>query len=161
MKLLPTLILSAALAALAGCASNYKQPQTANSGPVVISLPGSQELIFKKAVAALLAEGFSIASSDPSLGVISTQRRQMALTKLDVDVGSTWGIDYMKDKRTTVFVTMTIEAAKDRAAIRSDIDAEYLPNDPVYGKRMKGVSRGTLEQKIAERMQGGGLTENR
>ncbi len=85
----------------------------------------------------------------------------MALTKLDVDVGSTWGIDYMKDKRTTVFVTMTIEAAKDRAAIRSDIDAEYLPNDPVYGKRMKGVSRGTLEQKIAERMQGGGLTENR
>lgn len=70
-----------------------------------------------------------------------------------MDVGTTWGIAYIKDKRTTTWVTITIHVAEGRATIRSDIDAEYLPNDPAFGKRMKGTSKGTLEQRLAARLQ--------
>ena len=136
----------------AGCAATYRPPQT-QATAVSVTVPGSKAKVFRKVVSALLAEGYSIASSDEGVGVISTQRRQMSLTPADVDVGSTMGIDYMKDKRTTTYVTLTIQVSDGRAVIRSDIDAEYLPNNPTYGKRMKGVSRGTLEQRIAARLQ--------
>lgn len=146
MKRFITLLFTALLAA--GCASSYKEPLTVASA-YTFDVPGSAEEVFKKASSALIAEGYAIASADPTLGILSTQRRQMALTPADVDVGSTWGIDYMKDKRTTTYVTATIQTSAGKAVIRTDIDAEYLPNDPAFGKRMKGASRGTLEQRLA------------
>lgn len=151
MKNLICIVLAAAL--LPGCAWNYQQPQSA-AKPVVVQVAGTKDQIFQKVMAALLDEGYSIASSDRALGIISTQRRQMTLTPTDADVGSTWGIDYLKDKRTTTFVTVTIRVSDGQAVIRSNIEAEYLPENPTYGKRMTGVSKGTLEAKIAAHLRG-------
>ncbi|HEX4263446.1 MAG TPA: hypothetical protein VH597_03830 [Verrucomicrobiae bacterium] len=133
---------------LLGCASADKSPQI-QPREVTASVTGDKSMVFKKALFALFQDGYSIASSDESSGFISTQRRQMALTPTDVDIGSTMGIDYMKDKRTTVYVTVTIQVRDGSAVIRTGVDAEYLPNDPVYGKHMTGVSRGTIENRIA------------
>jgi hypothetical protein len=134
---------------LVGCASAYKPPQISPK-PTIVSFSESKDQVFQKVISALLAQGYSIASSDQSLGIVSTQRRQMVLTPADADVGSTMGIDYLKDKRTTCFVTLTVQVEGGRVIIRSDIDAEYLPNDGVYGKRMTGVSRGTIERRLAD-----------
>ncbi len=149
MKKLFALLITALL--VAGCASNYKEPLAVASA-YTFDVPGNAHELFQKASWALIAEGYAIASADPALGIISTQRRQMPLTTADVDVGSTWGIDYMKDKRTTTYVTATIQTSEGKAVIRTDIDAEYLPNDPTYGKRMKGTSKGTLEQRLGARL---------
>lgn len=109
-------------------------------------------MVYQKAVAALAAEGYAVAAFDPALAVISTQRRPMPLTESDVDVGSTRGISYVKDERTTVYVTMLIQVNHNRAVIRSNIEAEYRLDDPTKGQLLKGVSKGTVEQRIAVRM---------
>jgi len=134
---------------LCGCASAYKAPEQTYR-PAVVTGSGD---VYKQAVAALISEGFAVASFDQNLGIISTQRRQMDLTESDADLGSTsFGIQYIKDKRTTEFVTVTLQVKDSQATIRADIEAEYLPNDPVYGKKMVGVSKGTIEKRIASRI---------
>lgn len=153
-SIMPTplkLILPLVAVALCACNTMYEAPKIL-SAPRVFSVTGTKETLYQKAAAALIAEGFAITSSDAGLGIISTHRREMVLTEADVDLGTTMGIAYIKDKRTTEYVTVTIQVEADKATIRTDIDGEYLPNDAVYGKKMKGVSKGTIEQKIADRM---------
>jgi hypothetical protein len=134
-----------------GCSALYREPQ-ATYQPLVINSDLTKGDLFAKVVRALIAEGYTPAIADRELGLITSQRREMALGVDDVDLGTTMGINYVKDNRTTEFVTVTIQISDKSAEIRADIDGEYLPNDPANGKRMKGVSLGTVEKKIADRL---------
>lgn len=136
---------------LLGCSALYREPQATYKPLVIISELSKGEL-FTKAVKALIAEGYTPAVADRELGLITSQRRQMILGVDDVDLGTTMGLNYVKDNRTVEFITITIQVGDKSVEIRTDIDGEYLPNDPANGKRMKGVSLGTTEKKIAERM---------
>lgn len=111
---------------LAGCAATYSQP-TRVAPEASKHIPGSQAVLLRAAKQVLVSEGFQITNADDAAGVISTAPRDMRLTPDLADCGTTLGLDYLKDNRTSSKVAFGALASDNKVTIKATMSATYLP----------------------------------
>ena len=142
-----------ALAALvAGCAGTYARPktpiQTTSAG-----VPGKSKVeILIGAPRALVGNGYQITAFDDAAGVISTAPRDLRITPELADCGTTMGIDYLKDIRTTTRVAFGIIASEGRLEVKANIEGEYKPGSTIQNITLTCVSRGALDQEMLQKV---------
>jgi hypothetical protein len=130
-----------------GCAMTYEQPKTVAQ---VIRAPvgGTKPDVLRISKQVLVAQGFQITNSDDSAGVISTAPRNLRVTPDQADCGTTMGIDYLKDNRTTTRVAFGIIAEDAQVNVKANIEGEYKPGAVDQNITLTCVSRGVLERDI-------------
>jgi hypothetical protein len=143
------------LASLAvACATTYTQPIT--SAPrVSLGLSASKADILVAAKKILVSEGFAITSADDVAGVISTTPRNLRVTPEQADCGTTMGLNYLLDKRTSTRVGYGIVAEEGRVMVKATIEAEYKPGDVAQDITLTCVSRGQLESEMLTKIVAG------
>jgi hypothetical protein len=140
---------------LVGCAMTYEQPRTL-AQVIRTSVPGTKAEILRISKQVLVAEGFQITSADESAGIISTAPRNLRVTPSEVDCGTTMGIDYLKDNRTTTRVAFGIIAEDSQVTVKANIEGEYKPGAVDQNITLTCVSRGLLERDMAAKIRAGG-----
>lgn len=133
------------------CSATYKSPETIKQ-TYTFNFSASKEQIYNAIITAISQEGYVVAYSDRELGIINTGMSRKELTEIDCDCGTTMGIPYIKDKRTVTDVALNFTIFDNKFEIRTNITGEYLPNDPVYGKKFECVSLGTIEENLYRRI---------
>jgi len=134
-----------------GCAATYEQPTTTHQ-VVQMTVTGSRADILRVSKQVLVAEGFQITSSDESAGVISTALRNLRLTPVQADCGTTMGLDYLKDNRTTTRAAFGIIAEDAKVTVKANIEGEYKPGAVDQNITLTCVSRGLLERDMAAKI---------
>lgn len=132
---------------LFGCATTYKAPIIAQKD-FTRSLDASVDKIFKSAKQILVQEGYQIQSSDKEAGVISTAKKQTKLTETDVDCGTTMGLPYIKDNRTSTTVAIGIIMSDNKITIKPAVEGSYLKGNVAQGIDLKCVSLGSIEENL-------------
>ncbi|QMT41234.1 hypothetical protein [Neisseria shayeganii] len=140
------LILSGILA-LSGCAMTYKAPVTADK-PYSADLNADKAAIMAAAKVVLVNEGYTITSADDNAGVISTSPHDMRLKPEQADCGTTLGIDYLKDNRTTTSVALGLVVTDGNVLVKSKIQGHYIPQATM----LSCVSRGSIEQDFLQKL---------
>lgn len=127
-----------------GCAMTYQRPITTE---VVYAkqLHASKQAILKVAKRVLISEGYQLTYADDESGVVSTSPRNFRLTPEQADCGTTMGIDYLKDKRTSTRVGYGVSVKDGSITIKANIESEYKPGDTMQNITLSCVSRGPLE----------------
>jgi hypothetical protein len=127
---------------VAGCAVTYKQPITvaAETSKEVVA---SQADILRAAKQVLVAEGFQITNADDLAGVISTAPRNFRVTPEQADCGTTMGIDYLKDNRTSSKLGYGVLASDGKLVVKAN-----KPGAIDQNITLTCVSRGTLEPEL-------------
>ena len=143
MKLLTPII----ILATAGCAATYKPPIITDPD-TSRSIPGSQSTLLRAAKQVLVTEGYQITNSDESAGVISTAPRDLRLTPELADCGTTMGLDYLKDNRTSAKVAYGVLAFDNKIKLKANMSANYLPGNDTQSITLSCVSRGILENDL-------------
>jgi len=130
-----------------GCAATYKQPSIA-APDTSQSISGSQPALLRAAKQVLVSEGFQITNADETAGVISTAPRDMRLTPELADCGTTLGLDYLKDNRTSSKVGYGVLVLENRVTLKANMSATYLPGNDSQSITLTCVSRGVLENQL-------------
>lgn len=138
------LILIVGMFVFSGCATTYQQPTTV-AAETSKEIAASQADILRAAKQVLVEEGFQITNADDSAGVISTAPRNFHITPEQADCGTTMGIDYLKDSRTSSKLGYGILASGGKLIVKANIESEYKPGDVTQNITLTCVSRGTLE----------------
>jgi hypothetical protein len=132
---------------ITGCAATYKQP-TMTAPDTSQSIPGSQPVLLRAAKQVLVSEGFQITNADEAAGVISTAPRDMRLTPEFADCGTTLGLDYLKDNRTSSKVGYGVLVSENRVTLKANMSATYLPANDSQSITLTCVSRGVVEGQL-------------
>ena len=141
------ILLALAISLLVACASTYVPPTS--TAPVVMSaVSASKAEILRAAKVVLVSEGFQITNSDESAGTISTAPRNLRVSPGQANCGTTMGIDYLKDKRTSTRVAFGILAADGTIMVKANIEGEYKPGSVDQDITLTCVSRGVLERDL-------------
>ncbi|MEO6968246.1 MAG: hypothetical protein ABI132_07315 [Rhodanobacteraceae bacterium] len=151
MKL--TILAAASALLLSSCAATYKAPDT-TTATTSVAVSASEADILRAAKQALVADGYQLTNSDDSAGVISTAPRDLHVTPSQVNCGTTMGIDYLKDKRTSTRVAFGIIAADHSLTVKANVQGEYKPGAVDQNITLTCVSRGVLEQDIISKILG-------
>lgn len=133
---------------LAACAATYETPTTKPAPQIRESLAGSRADLLKLAKRVLVAHGYQVASSDDAAGTISTAAQDFRLTPDMADCGTTMGIDYLKDNRTSARVGYGLVIDDGSVLVRAVLQAEYKPGDALQNITLTCVSRGVLERQL-------------
>lgn len=134
-----------------GCAMNYTGPQALSvNATEPLSQPKATILIAAKR--ALVADGYQITSQDDGSGIISTAPRDMRLTPQTADCGTTLGIDYLLDNRTSTRVSVGVIVYPAELAVKSTIQGEYKPGSVSQDITLSCVSRGLIEQDMLRKI---------
>ncbi|WP_457794961.1 hypothetical protein [Acinetobacter baumannii] len=136
---------------LVGCATTYKAPVTLNQSASE-QVNATKDQIFKAAQRALAINGEQIMSANADAGVISTAARDYRLTPDLADCGTTMGIDYLKDNRTSTKVAYNILIADNSLDVRTTLQGDYKVGDVTQNITLTCVSRGVLEQKMIQKI---------
>ncbi|MGQ0788970.1 hypothetical protein ACT4WX_12100 [Acinetobacter baumannii] len=136
---------------LVGCATTYKSPVTLNQSASE-QVNATKDQIFKAAQRALAINGEQIMSANADAGVISTAARDYRLTPDLADCGTTMGIDYLKDNRTSTKVAYNILIADNSLDVRTTLQGDYKVGDVTQNITLTCVSRGVLEQKMIQKI---------
>lgn len=136
---------------LTACATTYKAPMTLNQSASE-QVSGTKEQIFKAAQRALAINGEQIMSANAEAGVISTAARDLRLTPLQADCGTTMGIDYLKDNRTSTKVAYNILIDNGSLDVRTTLQGDYKVGDVTQNITLTCVSRGVLEQQMIQKI---------
>ncbi|MDQ9009039.1 hypothetical protein RFI36_04660 [Acinetobacter gerneri] len=136
---------------LVGCATTYKAPVTLNQSASE-QVSASKDQILKAAQRALAINGEQIMSANADAGVISTAARDYRLTPDLADCGTTMGIDYLKDNRTSTKVAYNILIADNSLDVRTTLQGDYKVGDVTQNITLTCVSRGVLEQKMIQKI---------
>ncbi|AUT38050.1 hypothetical protein [Acinetobacter baumannii] len=136
---------------LVGCATTYKAPVTLNQSASE-QVSATKDQIFKAAQRALAINGEQIMSANADAGVISTAARDYRLTPDLADCGTTMGIDYLKDNRTSTKVAYNILIADNSLDVRTTLQGDYKVGDVTQNITLTCVSRGVLEQKMIQKI---------
>ncbi|EJB8489941.1 hypothetical protein ACT4U9_09255 [Acinetobacter baumannii] len=134
---------------LVGCATTYKAPVTLNQSASE-QVSATKDQIFKAAQRALAINGEQIMSANADAGVISTAARDYRLTPDLADCGTTMGIDYLKDNRTSTKVAYNILIADNSLDVRTTLQGDYKVGDVTQNITLTCVSRGVLEQQMIQ-----------
>ncbi|OTG79757.1 hypothetical protein B9T33_11510 [Acinetobacter sp. ANC 5054] len=136
---------------LTACATTYKAPMTLNQSASE-QVVGTKEQIFKAAQRALAINGEQIMSANVEAGVISTAARDLRLTPLQADCGTTMGIDYLKDNRTSTKVAYNILIDNGSLDVRTTLQGDYKVGDVTQNITLTCVSRGVFEQQMIQKI---------
>lgn len=133
---------------LAGCAMTYELPRTQPT-----TATGRTSATPAEAIAAsrtvLVSEGFQVMSADDGSGTLSTAMRSFRLTPDQADCGTTMGIDYLKDKRTSTRLGYNVLAQPDGTLmVRALLEGDYRPGSGIQDIALTCVSRGQLEHAL-------------
>lgn len=131
----------------AGCAATYKQPEMV-APDTSQNISGSQPVLLRAAKQVLVSEGFQITNADETAGVISTAPRDMRLTPELADCGTTLGLDYLKDNRTSSKVGYGVLISENKVTLKANMSATYLPSNDSQSITLTCVSRGVLEGQL-------------
>ena len=134
-----------------GCAATYTQPVTVAPN-ASYTVTATKNDILNSAKRVLVSEGFQITNSDDSAGVISTSPRNQRVTPEQADCGTTMGIDYLKDKRTSTRVGFGLIVEDGKITVKSTIEGEYKPGAVDQNITLTCVSRGSLEYEMLEKI---------
>lgn len=137
----------------AGCAATYSPPAS-RQAEFERTVAGSGEKLFDAAKLALTLGGYQIVSSDRRLGLISTGRRQIDLTDVETDCGTTLGLPYILDKRTITYVALGVVTAENKLSIKANIEGEYLRSNDVQSIALTCVSSGKIEEALFRKISG-------
>ena len=137
---------------ISGCAYTYKPPQVSAVVPSRV-FTGSQEALMEVAQQALTTSGYQITSVDKSAGTISTAPLNFHLSPADANCGTTMGLDYLKDNRTSTTVRMGVVIQGGNVKVIGTMSGTYLPSDDVQSITLTCVSRGVLENQLLDRIQ--------
>ena len=145
MKL--TALTAASALLLSSCAATYRAPDTTAKADTV-TVRGSKGDILQAAKQVLVVDGYQITNSDDAAGIISTAPTDLHVTPEQANCGTTMGLDYLKDKRTSTRVSFGIVAAHDSLTVKANIQGEYKPGAVDQNITLTCVSRGALEQAL-------------
>jgi hypothetical protein len=145
------LIHVALIMALTGCAATYKPPVSV-APDTSRAISGSQSTLMRAAKQALIASGYQIAAVDDAAGVISVAQRDMRLTPELADCGTTMGLDYLKDNRTSSKVGYGLLITDNKVVITANLSATYLPGNDTQSITMTCVSKGVLENGLLSKI---------
>lgn len=151
-KKLRTSIVMLSMAPLLGaCAMTYVAP---NSPAPQISrdLPQPKAVLLTTAKRVLVEDGYQITHVDDSAGLISTAPRNLRVTPDEANCGTTMGIDYLKDIRTTTRVGFGVIVRDGTVTVRTTIEGEYKPGSAMQNITLSCVSRGLLEQQLLQKI---------
>lgn len=132
---------------IVGCAATYKAPET-SAKPVSASIEAPKAVLAQATKAVLVMEGYQITAADDVAGVISTAKFAQKLSSAEVDCGTTLGIDYLKDNRTTTTVAVGAVVADGLVTLRTSVEGYYAPQATHLGC----ASRGVIEQRLLEKI---------
>jgi len=151
MKINKTFILAILVVGLFGCAMTYSPPTTIapNTSQRIM---GASSTLFKTTKQVLVLEGFQITNSDESAGVISTAPKEMRLTPELADCGTTLGLDYLKDNRTSSKVGYGALISENKVTIKATMSATYLPANDSQSITLTCVSKGILENQLLNKI---------
>lgn len=137
---------------IVGCAYTYQPPKTIAPETSVL-FQKSKGAVFKAAQHVLVTEGYQITNANESAGTISTAPRTLRLTPEQADCGTTMGIDYLKDNRTSTWVAFGIIVEEGKLAVRANIQGEYKPGQSgIQNITFSCISRGSLEKSLTEKI---------
>lgn len=151
MKKLALSIVMGGMLALGGCATTYKAPVSLNQTQSE-TIDKSKSVLFSAAQRALVVNGEQIMSSNQDAGVISTATRDYRLTPNEADCGTTMGIDYLKDNRTSSKIAYNILVDEGKVTVRATLQADYKIGDVTQNITLTCVSRGVLEQQMLQKI---------
>jgi hypothetical protein len=136
-----------------GCAMTYERP--AGEAPVVSATPeASKAKIMAAAKRVLIGQGFQISSSDDAAGIISTPLKSARVTATEANCGSTMGIDYLKDNRTSTKVGYGILADDNKLTVTASIEGEYKVGSVSNDVALTCISTGHLERMLMSKITG-------
>ena len=140
-------ITAASAALLSGCAATYKEP-TSTAPDTTQEIKGSAAVLIRATKQVLVSEGFQITNSDDAAGVVSSAPRETRLTPDVADCGTTMGIDYLKDNRTSGKLGYGVLVSDNTVKVKATMSATYLPGDTSQSITLTCVSKGVLERRM-------------
>ena len=135
----------------AGCATTYKQPTTV-APDTSQRIVGNPQALLRAAKQVLVSEGFQITSADETAGVVSTAPRDIRLTPELADCGTTLGLDYLKDNRTSSKLGYGVLVSENKVTLKASMSATYLPGNDSQSITLTCVSRGVLEGQLLDKI---------
>lgn len=146
--------LAVVLIGLSGCAINY-QPPAHQELEAVRSTLASKEQVLLSAKRVLIADGYQITGMDDAAGIISTAPKSIKLSSLDADCGTTMGLDYLKDNRTSTKVSIGVIYSAGKIQVKATIAGDYRPGDVSQDMDLSCVSLGNIESRILDKISSG------
>lgn len=138
--------------AVTGCAATYAPPITLNKSAVTkITKPKAE--VLAAARRALVSNGYQITAFDDGAGVISTAPRDFRVYPEMADCGTTLGLDYLLDNRTTTRVAFGVIANAGKLEVKANIEGEYKPGSVDQNITLSCVSRGVLEHEMLRKIE--------
>jgi len=145
------IIIGAMFLATTSCAVTYVPP-TAKASVNTKTLSASKNKILSAAKKVLINEGFQITAYDDSAGIISTAAIDQKLTPAQADCGTTMGIDYLKDNRTSTRVAYGVIVDGNNLIIKTTITGEYKPGTVSQDITLTCISRGQLGRELLNKI---------
>lgn len=138
---------------IAGCAMTYEKPVTIEKTVSSENALGKVHAL-EKAKRVLLLNGFQIQSYDDNSGIISSSYKDMRLSPNDADCGTTMGLDYLEDNRTSTQVALNVLVDNKSIIVKSMIRGEYKPGgeSAVQNITLSCKSKGVIENKILKQI---------
>jgi hypothetical protein len=150
--LMKRLLAIAPMLFVVACAMTYQSPKTI-APETGLLFQNSKVAVFKAAQQVLVAEGYQITNANEASGIISTAPRTLRLTPEQADCGTTMGIDYLKDNRTSTWVAFGVIVEERKLTVRANIQGEYKPGQSgIQNITFSCVSRGTLEKSLLDKI---------
>lgn len=132
-----------------GCATTYSPPP--ESFTIVSSqYTGSQQSLITASQRVLLMEGYQVTHVDQESGMIFTAPKNLRVTPEQANCGTTMGIDYLKDNRTSTKVSMNVLVGLKVITVKSNIQGEYKPGGVTQDITLTCISTGVLERRILQ-----------
>lgn len=146
---------------LSGCAATYAPPTTPAASVVRESFAMSRPDLMRLVRRAVIGEGLQILSADDWSGTLSTLPQDQRLTPRDANCGTTLGLDYLKDNRTSSRVAYGFVVDDGMISVRAVIQSEYKPGAVDQNITLSCVSHGTLEQQMLQRLRAAAMSTAR
>lgn len=139
-----------AVTSLSACAMTYNPPSPRAYRADSVTIEASQAQLMRAARIALVSEGYQIINADDGSGTISTAPKDLRLQPHEANCGTTMGIDYLKDKRTSTTVAAGIVVSDNSLLVRTTVAGTYKPGDVVQDITLSCYSRGSVERRLRD-----------
>lgn len=151
-----SLFLVPAAILLSACASNT--PVRSESVTISATLKIPYEKAWQNTLQVLQAQGFTIDASNKKGGVISVGETLVKLNERQADCGNFHGISYLKDYRTSTYLSLDIDLEKksDKATtirINSFLKAFFINGIGAETISLSCYSLGNLEKNLLARIE--------
>ena len=129
---------------ISACATTYQAPTSA-APDTSMAIPADEQTLLSAAKQVLVMEGYQITNADESAGVISTGQKDMRLSPELANCGTTMGLDYLKDNRTSSKIGFGVIVSAGKVTLKANISATYLPGSDTQSITLTCVSTGVIE----------------